>query len=211
MDQPNKIPVLVCYADSELIIKGELVAQPLRRRAESPAKATRLSPAPPPATTVDGVESARQLLKKLEELARKGGTFSTSPEVKPYAFYGSQHMSTSQVLQDNLWKFGFSEAARNVLDHMTVHHDVEALVTMTQSSLAVKFNCSQSKISRAMAQLSKHNFAWKEQRGLYRLHPLYSYRWGSAKQRRLINRLGEKTLTKYEIVIPTVVRNEASR
>ncbi|MFF1691713.1 hypothetical protein [Streptomyces sp. NPDC058254] len=81
-------------------------------------------------------------------------------------------MSTSQVLQDNLWKFGFSEAARNVLDHMTVHHDDQALVTMTQSSLAVKFNCSQSKISRAIAQLSKQNFAWKEKRGLYRLHPL---------------------------------------
>lgn len=209
MDQPNKISPLVCYAASELI-RGELVAQPLRRSAESPAKAARLSPAPSPPNTVDGVESARQLLKKLEDLARKGGTFSTNPDVKPYAFYGGQHVSTSQVIQDNLWKFGFSETARNVLDHMTVHHDAQALVEMTQGSLAVKFGCSQSKISRSIGQLSKHNFAWKERRGVYRLHPLYSYRWGSVKQRKLLKELGEKTLTKYEIVIPAV-RNEASR
>lgn len=209
MDQPNKIPLLVSYAASELI-KGEFVAQPLRRSAELPAKAARLSPVPPAPNTVDGVESARQLLKKLEGLARRGGTFSTNPDVKPYAFYGSQHTSTSQVLQDNLWKFRFSEMARNVLDHMTVHHDEQALVEMTQDSLATKFGCSQSKISRSIGQLSKQNFAWKEQRGVYRLHPLYSYRWGSVKQRRLLEQLGEKTLTKYEIVIPTV-RNEASR
>ncbi|MFE7403766.1 hypothetical protein [Streptomyces sp. NPDC057557] len=111
------------------------MAQPLRHSAQSPVKAARLSPAPPP-DTVDGVESARQLLKKLETLARKGGTFSTNPDVKPYAFYGSQHMSTSQVLQDNLWKFRFSEMARNVLDHMTAHHDDQALVEMTQGNLA---------------------------------------------------------------------------
>ncbi|MFE7403767.1 hypothetical protein [Streptomyces sp. NPDC057557] len=45
---------------------------------------------------------------------------------------------------------------------------------------------------------------------MYRLHPLYSYRWGSVKQRRLLLQLGKETLTKYEIVIPAV-RNEASR
>lgn len=186
------------------------MAQPLRHSAQSPVKAARLSPAPPPPDTVDGVGSARQLLKKLEELARKGGTFSTNPDVKPYAFYGSQHVSTSQVLQDNLWKFRFSEMARNVLDHMTAHHDDQGLVEMTQGSLAIKFGCSQAKISRSIGQLSKHNFAWKERRGVYRLHPLYSYRWGSVKQRRLLLQLGKETLTKYEIVIPKV-RNEASR
>ena len=187
------------------------MAQPLRHSAQSFAKAARLSPAPaPPDNTVDGVESARQLLKKLEELARKGGTFSTNPDAKPYAFYGSQHTSTSRVLQDNLWKFGFSEMARNVLDHMTAHHDEQALVEMTQGGMAAKFGCSQSKISRSIGQLSGHNFVWKERRGVYRLHPLYSYRWGSMRQRRLLLQLGKETLTKYEIVIPTV-RNEASR
>ncbi|MFB8037736.1 hypothetical protein ACFC5Z_33390 [Streptomyces sp. NPDC056004] len=186
------------------------MAQPLRRSAQPAVKAARLSPAPPPPDTVDGVESARQMLKKLEQLARKGGTFSTNPEVKPYAFYGSQHVSTSQVLQDNLWKFGFSEMARNVLDHMTAHHDDQALVEMTQRALAAKFSCSQTRISRSIGQLSKHHFAWKERRGVYRLHPLYSYRWGSVKQRRLLLQLGKETLTKYEIVIPTV-RNEVSR
>ncbi|TSB25639.1 hypothetical protein [Streptomyces benahoarensis] len=187
------------------------MAQPQRRSAQPPAKAAvGLTPAPAPQDTIDGVESARQLLTKLEELARKGGTFSTNAPIKPYAFYGGKHMSTSQALQDNLWKFGFSETARNVLDHLTVHHDEDALTKMTQKTLASKFGCSQSKISRSIGQLTKHNFAWKERPGLYRLHPLYCYRWGSVKQRRLLTKLGKGTLTKYEIVIPTV-RNEASR
>ncbi|MEC3992021.1 hypothetical protein VSR01_00055 [Actinacidiphila sp. DG2A-62] len=185
------------------------MAQPLRRSESAPVQAGRLAPAPAPADTFDGMESARQLLQSLEKLARKGGTFSTNPDVKPYAFYGQQHLSMSQVIQANLWKFNLSATSRNVLDHMTVHHDDQALVEMTQASLAVKFGCSQSKVSRAVGELTRHNFAWKERRGQYRLHPLYAYRWGSRKQRALLAKLGKDTLTTKEIVIP--VRKETSR
>ncbi|MFB7453900.1 hypothetical protein [Streptomyces sp. NPDC056194] len=185
------------------------MAQPLRRSGEAPAEAPRLVPAPPPSDAVNGMESARDLLKRFEKLAKKGGTFSTNPEVKPYVFYGTQHLSMSQVIEDNLWKFDLSTMSRNVLDHMKTHHDEQALVQMTQSSLAAKFGCSQSKVSRAIGQLSRHNFTWKERRGVYRVHPLYAYRWGSVKQRRLVKSL-EKVLLNKEIVIPTV-RNEATR
>ncbi|WP_030990094.1 replication/maintenance protein RepL [Streptomyces sp. NRRL WC-3744] len=185
------------------------MAQPLRRSAEAPAEASRLSPAPPPSDAVNGMESARDLLRRFEKLAKKGGTFSTNPEVKPYVFYGTQHLSMAQVIEDNLWKFDLSTMSRNVLDHLKTHHDDQALVVMTQSSLAVKFGCSQSKVSRAISQLSRHNFTWKERRGVYRVHPLYAYRWGSVKQRRLVKSL-EKVLLEHEIVIPTV-RNEATR
>ncbi|MFJ1775030.1 hypothetical protein ACIOFQ_33100 [[Kitasatospora] papulosa] len=155
------------------------------------------------------MESAQQLLKRFEKLARTGGTFTTDAERKPYAFYGGLHLSASQVIQANLWKFKLSGMSRDVLDHMVTNHDAEALVQMTQSKLAVQFGVSQSKVSRAIGQLSAHNFTWKERRGVYRLHPLYAYRWGSVKQRRLVKAL-EKTLLTHEIVIPTV-RNEATR
>ncbi|MGW1767702.1 replication/maintenance protein RepL [Streptomyces sp. NPDC002073] len=186
------------------------MAQALRRSVQAPVKAGQPSPAPPPADVVNGMESARQLLKSLERIARKGGTFSTDPDIKPYAFYGGKHLSLSQVLQENLWKFELSLTARNVLDHMSVHHDDQALVKVTQGSLALKFGCSQSKVSRAIAQLGKHNFAWKKARGVYQLHPLYVYRWGSRKQRILLNKLGAETLAEHEIVIPSV-RNEVTR
>ncbi|MCX4721969.1 hypothetical protein OG818_40475 [Streptomyces virginiae] len=185
------------------------MAQPVRRSAEVPVKASRLAPAPPPTDAVNGMESARDLLTRLERLAKKGGTFTQDPERKPYVFYGTQHLSMAQVIEDNLWKFELTAMSRNVLDHLKTNHDDEALVEMTQSKLAVKFGCSQSKVSRAIAQLSHHNFTWKERRGLYRLHPLYAYRWGSVKQRRLVKSL-EKVLLEHEIVIPTV-RNEATR
>ncbi|MFK0182177.1 hypothetical protein ACIQVR_40205 [Streptomyces xanthochromogenes] len=184
------------------------MAQPLRRSAEASAKVSRLAPAPPPADAVNGMESAKQLLKRFEKLAN-GGTFTKDAPRRPYVFYGTQHLSMAQVIEDNLWKFDLTTMSRNVLDHLKTHHDDEALVEMTQSSLAVKFNCSQSKVSRAIAQLSRHNFTWKERRGVYRVHPLYAYRWGSDKQRRLVRSL-EKTLLAHEIVIPTV-RNEATR
>ncbi|MFF3019699.1 replication/maintenance protein RepL [Streptomyces sp. NPDC057939] len=154
------------------------------------------------------MESANLLLKRFEQLA-EGGTFTKDAPRRPYVFYGTQHLSMSQVIEDNLWKFKLSGMSRDVLDHMKTNHDAEALVEMTQSELAGKFGVSQSKVSRAITQLSHHNFTWKERRGVYRLHPLYAYRWGSDKQRRLVRSLG-KTLLAHEIVIPTV-RNEATR
>ncbi|MFB8406160.1 helix-turn-helix transcriptional regulator [Streptomyces sp. NPDC055912] len=184
------------------------MAQPLRRSAQAPAKTSRLAPAPPPSDAVNGMESAHLLLKRFEQLV-EGGTFTKDAPRRPYVFYGTQHLSMSQVIEDNLWKFQLSGMSRDVLDHMKTNHDAEALVEMTQSELAGKFGVSQSKVSRAITQLSHHNFTWKERRGVYRLHPLYAYRWGSDKQRRLVRSLG-KTLLAHEIVIPTV-RNEATR
>src|SRR6478735_1522215 len=100
MDPLHKIADLLCYAAST-IMKERPVAQPLRRSAESPIKASRLAPAPPPADAVNGMESAQQLLKRFEKLARTGGTFTTDAERKPYAFYGGLHLSASQVIQAN--------------------------------------------------------------------------------------------------------------
>ncbi|MEV7282640.1 replication/maintenance protein RepL [Streptomyces sp. NPDC093111] len=184
------------------------MAQSQRRSATAGARAVRPAPVPQKPDDFGGLESARDLLKRLEELGRKGGTFSTKGDPKPYAFYGRIHLSASQRLQDELWKFGFSSMARNVLDHMTVHHDDQSMVKMTQRGLAEKFGCSQSKVSRSIGELSRQNFAWKESRGMYRLHPLYAYRWGSDKQRALVNKLGPKVLTAREIVIPNVRKAE---
>ncbi|MYW09289.1 hypothetical protein GT034_13140 [Streptomyces sp. SID2563] len=184
------------------------MAQSQRRSANAVARAARPVAVPQKPDDFDGLESARDLLKRLEDLARKGGTFSTKGDSKPYAFYGRIHLSASQRLQDELWKFRFSSMARNVLDHMTVHHDDQALVQMTQRGLAAKFGCSQSKVSRSIGELSRQNFAWKESRGTYRLHPLYAYRWGSDKQRALVNKLGPNFLTAREIVIPNVRKAE---
>ncbi|MEU2294036.1 hypothetical protein ACFVG1_36455 [Streptomyces bacillaris] len=184
------------------------MAQSQRRSAPVGAKPVRPAPVPQKADDFYGLESARDLLKRLEALGRKGGTFSTKGDSKPYAFYGRIHLSASQRLQDEMWKFNFSSMARNVLDHMTVHHDDDALVKMTQRGLADKFGCSQSKVSRSIGELSRQNFAWKESRGLYRLHPLYAYRWGSDRQRALVNKLGPKVLTAREIVIPNVRKAE---
>lgn len=184
------------------------MAQSQRRSAPVDTGAVRPASAPQKPDDFHGLESARDLLKRLEELGRKGGTFSTKGDPRPYAFYGRIHLSASQRLQDELWKFNFSSMARNVLDHMTVHHDDQALVKMTQRGLADKFGCSQSKVSRSIGELSRENFAWKESRGLYRLHPLYSYRWRSDKQRALVNKLGPKVLAAREIVIPNVRKAE---
>ncbi|WP_449479799.1 hypothetical protein [Streptomyces avidinii] len=180
----------------------------LKHSVRAPATAYTPAPPAPPASApppdhVNALQSAQQLMKSLEKIAQKGGTFTTDPDIKPYAFYGTKHLSLSQTLQENLWKFGLSPTARNILDHMTTHHNDQALTEITQKDLAAKFGCSQSKISRAITQLTRHNFTWKETRGTYRLHPLYAYRWGSRKQHTLLTTLGHNTLTHHQILIPT--------
>ncbi|WP_406404206.1 replication/maintenance protein RepL [Streptomyces uncialis] len=185
------------------------MAQPLRRSVEAPATTSRLAPALPPSDGVSAIESTTQLVNSLDRLAKRGGTFTTKDPVRPYVFYGRGHLSTSQVIEDNLWKFDLSAMSRNLLDYLKTHHDQQGLVEMTQGGLAKKYGCSQSKISRAVCQLSHHNFTWRERRGVYRLNPLYAYRWGSDKQLRLVKSL-KKTLVEHEITIPTV-RNEATR
>ncbi|MEV6312589.1 helix-turn-helix domain-containing protein [Streptomyces sp. NPDC051840] len=186
------------------------MAQPARRSYESPVEAVRLSPVPQPPDSANGIETARRLVRSLEQIARKGGTFSTGPEARAYGFLGGRHLSMSQIIQDSLWSFELSTTARNVLDHMTVHHDDHGIVTATQSKLAEHFGCSQSKISRAMSQLTAHHFTWKERRGQYRLNPLYSYRFGSRKHIRLLEEIGPEKLAEHAIVIPPA-RSEATR
>ncbi|WP_261400524.1 helix-turn-helix domain-containing protein [Streptomyces sp. CBG9] len=70
------------------------------------------------------------------------------------------------MIEDNLWKFDLSAMSRNVLDYLKTHHDKEGLVEMTQSGLAKKYGCSQSKVSRAVGQLSHHNFTWRNAVGV---------------------------------------------
>ena len=80
------------------------MAQPARRSAKVPATVSRLAPVPPLADAVNGMDSVEDLLKRFEKLARRSSAWSTNPEPKSYVFYGKGHLSTSQVLQKNLWK-----------------------------------------------------------------------------------------------------------
>lgn len=155
---------------------------------------------PPAADT--GAETAHKLLKSLEEISRNGGTITADPPPRPYGFRGNTHVNISQELQENLWRFKLTTTARDVLDHMTVTHDDQGIVSVTQTALAVHFECSQSKISRALRQLSQHHFAWKARRGQYRLNPTYAYRFGSKKHHRLLTELGESMLQEHTITIP---------
>ncbi|MGW7261776.1 hypothetical protein [Streptomyces sp. NPDC054834] len=175
-----------------------------------PPATVQLAPAPPSQEPVDGVETARQLVRSLGKIAKQGGTFTTDPQSKPYGFLGGKHLSLSQKIHANLWRFDLSPTARNVLDHMAVHQDDQAMVEVTQSQLATYFGCSQAKVSRAIGQLVHHHFTWKEKRGQYRLNPLYAYRFGSRKHIQLLNTLGPAKLAEHEIVIPPA-RNEATQ
>ncbi|RPK23507.1 hypothetical protein EES37_37770 [Streptomyces sp. ADI91-18] len=186
------------------------MAQPLRSSAQTPSKAPQLAPVPAPErNSVNGLESARDLLNQFQKLAQ-GGSLSYDRRRRPYAFYGGNHSSVSDALQANLWKFQLTTVARDVLDYMVTNHDKEALVKATQAKLGDHFGCSQTKVSKAMGQLMRHNFTWKEKRGLYRLNPLYAYGWGSDLHRVLVMSL-QKDLLAHQIEIPTVGKKETSR
>lgn len=189
---------------------GEPVAQPLRSSAQPSPRTPALAPVPAPERdSVNGLESARDLLNQFKELA-KGGTLTYDRKRRPYAFFGSNHSSVSATLQANLWKFRLTMVARDVLDYMVTHHDKQALVETTQAKLGEHFCCSQTKVSKAIGQLSRHNFTWKERRGLYRLNPLYAYGWGSDDHRALVVSL-QKVLLEHRIEIPTGGKKETSR
>ncbi len=189
---------------------GTSVAQPLRNSAPAPSRTSPLAPAPEPERDyVNGLESAAALLNKFKELS-KGGTLTYDRKRRPYAFYGTNHSSTSDVLQANLWKFRLTTVARDVLDYMVTHHDRQALVKTTQAKLGEHFCCSQTKVSKAIGELTRHNFTWKEKRGLYRLNPLYAYGWGSDHHRELVVSL-QDVLLEHQIEIPTVGKKETSR
>lgn len=115
----------------------------------------------------------------------------------------------SDTLQANLWKFRLTTVSRDVLDYMVTHHDKQALVETTQAKLGEHFGCSQTKVSKAIGQLTRHNFTWKEKRGLYRLNPLYAYGWGSDNHRVLVVTL-QTVLLAHQIEIPTVRKKETS-
>ncbi|GHA47769.1 hypothetical protein GCM10010329_82740 [Streptomyces spiroverticillatus] len=125
-----------------------------------------------------------------------------SPQPKPYHFTGARHLNLSQELQSQLWRFRLTATARDVLDHLTVTHDEDGTVTVTQTALAAYFGCSQTKVQRALRQLARHHFVWKVRNGRYQLNPLYAYRFSSRKHAALLARLGETTLTTHRIVIP---------
>ncbi|MGW8882025.1 replication/maintenance protein RepL [Streptomyces mirabilis] len=186
------------------------MAQRLRSSASAPSRRPPLAPVPEPKRDyVNGLESAAALLTKFKELS-KGGTLTYDRKRRPYAFYGTNHHSVSDAIQANLWKFRLTMVARDVLDYMVTHHDKKGLVTTTQAKLGEHFCCSQTKVSKAIGELSRHNFTWKEKRGVYQLNPLYAFRWGSDKQRELVVEL-QDVLLEHQIEIPTVVKKEASR
>jgi hypothetical protein len=206
MDLMHNITREVCYARDDH--GGELVAQPLRSSAQA-SKTSPLAPVPAPERdSVNGLESARDLLKQFQELA-KGGSLNYERRRRPYSFYGGHHSSVSDTLQANLWKFRLTTVARDVLDYMVTHHDKQALVETTQAKLGERFGCSQTKVSKAIGQLSSHNFTWKEKRGLYRLNPLYAYGGGSDYHRELVETL-QTVLLAHQIEIPTVRKKETS-
>lgn len=153
-----------------------------------PRRKVRLPPVPDPSHSVPEDQS-HNLLKALEKISRNGGTVVADPPRKGYAFPGGKPLALSTEIHENLGRFKLSPMARDLLDHMVATHDEDGLVQATQQSLDAYFGCHQSKISRAMRTLDKHNFAWKHKQAHYRLNPYYAYRWGSHKQRALVARI----------------------
>jgi hypothetical protein len=163
----------------------------------------RLAPVPPPAPSDDVL---RDMVKALDKVATNGGVITQDPPKQPYEFASGQHTSLDADIQTNLWRFGLSPMARDLLDHMATQHNVRGEVVATQKELATYFGCSQPKVSKALTQLDKLHFAWKVRRGVVQVNPTYAYRWGSKKQRALIARLGAKFLRERTIVIPEAGR-----
>lgn len=156
-----------------------------------PRKTVRLSPVPDPPSRAPEDQS-QNLLKTLEKISRNGGTFHADPPLKRYAFPGGTHLTLSDQIHSNLWRWGLSPMARALLDLMAAEHDEDGLVKATQQSLGKHFNCHHSKINRAMKVLDRYNFAWKYRQGWYRVHPTYAYRWGSRKQHALIMKIADE-------------------
>jgi hypothetical protein len=146
------------------------------------------------------------MVKALDKVATNGGVITQDPPKKPYEFASGQHISLDTDIHANLWRFGLSPMAQNLLNHMATQHDQEGELHATQKELATYFGCSQPKVSKALTQLDKLHFAWKVRRGVLQVNPTYAYRWGSRKQRALIARLGVEFLRERTIVIPEAGR-----
>ncbi|MGC3001429.1 hypothetical protein ACPF8X_24410 [Streptomyces sp. G35A] len=148
----------------------------------------------------------RDMVRALDKVASNGGIISSDPPKQKYQFASGQHISLDADIQANLWRFGLSPMARDLLDHMATQHNEEGELRTTQKELATHFGCSQPKVSKALTQLDKLHLAWKVRRGVLQVNPTYAYRWGSRKQRALIARLGAKFLRERTIVIPEAGR-----
>lgn len=175
---------------------------PARRPASKPqaaAAAPRLAPVPEPTPSLDLV---RSLVKDLEKVSSRGGSVLYDREPQKYGFPSGQHGSFDQEIHDNLWRFNLTSTARGLLDHFMARHDENCQMPVTQAKLAARFECHQSKISRALGQLDKHNFAWKARRGVIQVNPLYTYRFRSSSHRAVLAALGTEMLKKRRITIP---------
>ncbi|MFH9677409.1 helix-turn-helix domain-containing protein [Streptomyces sp. NPDC017405] len=142
------------------------------------------------------------MVKALDKVASNGGAILADPPKQKYQFYSGNHTSVDQAIQANLWRFGLTGMARNLLDHMSTEHDMDGQLRTTQKQLADHFGCSQPKVSKALGELFTHHFAWKVRRGVLQVNPTFTYRWGSKKHRSLMTKLGAKTLREHTIVIP---------
>lgn len=172
---------------------------PARRPAPQPVAPQRLASVPAPVPSEDLL---RNMVRAFADVAANGGTINADPPKQKYAFYSGNHTSVDNVIQANLWRFRLTDTARNILDHMVTGHDEAGQIQATQKELAAYFGCSQPKVSKALGELGKHNFAWKVRRGVLQVNPTYTYRWGSRKHRSLMTRLGAATLRERTIVIP---------
>ncbi|MEU6756031.1 hypothetical protein [Streptomyces sp. NPDC046685] len=174
---------------------------PARRPASKPLAVAkpRLAPVPEAPPSLDLV---RSLVKDLEKVASRGGSVLYDRAPQKYGFPSGQHGSFDQEIHDNLWRFNLTSTSRGLLDHFMAQHDENCQMPVTQAKLAERFECHQSKISRALGQLDKHNFAWKVRRGIIQVNPLYTYRFRSNKHHALLSMLGAETLKKRRITIP---------
>lgn len=177
-----------------------------RRKAADPrARALKLELAPQQLVQDDeplGAAQHRLLLDTLSKIARQGGTISSDGEKLDFNFLGGkQFIADSTALEDNLWRFGLPLMAHHLFSHFKANHDHEGQTKVTQAELGRHFGCHHSKINRALKSLDAVNLAWKARQGLYQLHPGASYRWGSRRQRNLVEKLRQE-LKDRPIVIP---------
>jgi predicted transcriptional regulator len=146
------------------------------------------------------------MVKALDKVTTNGGSISANAPKQKYEFFSGRHINLDHAIQSNLWRFGLTVMARNLLDHMATEHDEDGQLHATQKQLAEHFGCSQPKVSKALGELFNHHFAWKIRRGVLQVNPTYAYRWGSRKQRSLMRKLGATTLREHTIVIPEAGR-----
>ncbi|MFE4263440.1 hypothetical protein [Streptomyces sp. NPDC056883] len=176
-----------------------------RRRVVDPeGRALKLELAAPQPQIDDalGASQAKFLLDALSKISRQGGMISSDGEKQDFNLLGGKFfIAESVALEDNLWRFGLPLMSHHLFSHFKANHDDEGQTKVTQAELGRHFNCHHSKINRALKALDAVNLAWKAKQGLYQLHPGAAYRWGSRRQRALVDKM-RPVLTDRPIVIP---------